>query len=63
MAIVREELQVMVEQLGEKLESLVIDTEQNRRDPSWKKKDMLKSDFHHVTMEFKTRLIELVREL
>ena len=53
----------MVEQLGEKLESLVIDAEQNRRDSNWKKKDMLKSDFHHVTMEFKTRLIELTREL
>ena len=63
MAIIRKELQVMVEQLGEKLESLVIDAEQNRRDSNWKKKDMLKSDFHHVTMEFKTRLIELTREL
>ena len=55
--------EVMVDELGEKIESLAVYYKDNEDLSDWKKKDMLKSDLHHVTMEFKTRLIELVREL
>ena len=63
MTVLKKDIQVIVEQLGEKLESLVIDYEQMEHLSKWEKKDMLKSDFHHVTMNFKSRLIELTKEL
>mgnify|MGYP003629313074 CR=1 FL=1 len=59
----RDEAVAMVEQLGEKIESLITDAQNNERATDWNKKSMLKSDLHHVTMEFKTKLIQLVREL
>ena len=63
MNIFRKDLQGMVDQLGKKLESLAVYYKNNEKLSNWEKKDMLKSDFHHVTMNFKSRLIELTKEL
>ena len=59
----RKDLQEMINVFGEKLQSLAIDAEKNERESKWKKQDMLRSDFHHVTMNFKTSLIEHTKEL
>ena len=53
----------MINVFGEKLQSLAIDAEKNERESKWKKQDMLRSDFHHVTMNFKSSLIEHTKEL
>ena len=63
MNIFQKDLQAEINRLGEKLQSLVIDYEQMEHLSKWEKKDMLRSDFHHVTMNFKSRLIELTKEL
>ena len=59
----RDKAVVMVEQLGEKIESLIIDAQNNERATDWNKKEILRSGIRRVTAQFKTELIELVREL
>ena len=59
----RDKAVVMVEQLGEKIESLIIDAQNNERATDWNKKEILRSGIRRVTTQFKTELIELVREL